>query len=224
MTLDLRRGSLIVSLPTNDATLAQAARDAGADFLKVHINVQHLASGTTFGPLAHERDRLLQILAVGLPTGLVPGEETMISPAELPQLRAMGFAFLDAFVDVLPAYLYEVGLPIIPALPHSIAPRYLEQVRALPGLWVEAAIVAPQEYGQPPVPDDFAALRIVAAATQKQLIVPTQRAIQPSDLSRYFALPEVTALTIGAVVTGADPVSLGRTTQAFRRALDQVAA
>ncbi len=202
--------------------LARAAREAGADLLKVHINVRHLASGTSFGSLAQERDRLHQILEVGLPTGLVPGEDIMVSPDELPELQAMGFAFLDAFVHVLPAFLFDVGIPIIPALPHSIDPRYLWLVRDLPGQWVEAAIVDPRGYGLPPVPEDFAALRIAGTGTRKHLIVPTQRRLLPTDLPRYFEIPEVIALTIGAVVTGSDAPSLGRATQAFRQAMDHL--
>ncbi len=203
--------------------LARAAAHAGADLLKVHINVRHRASGTEFGSLKAERDRLLEILNVGLPVGLVPGEETMATPNELPQIRAMGFAFLDAFIHVLPPYLYTAGLPVIPALPHSIARHYLIQVRDLPGEWVEAAIVAPEGYGQPPADGDFAALQTAAEVTGKRLIVPTQRQIAPADLSRYFDIPAVSAVTIGAIVTGLDPNSLARTTSAFRHALDRVA-
>lgn len=162
------------------------------------------------------------ILAIGLPTGLVPGEEIMVSPDELPELAAMGFAFLDAFVHVLPTFLFEVGIPIIPALPHSIDPRYLRLVRDLPGAWVEAAIVDPRGYGVPPAPEDFAALRVVATETGKRLIIPSQRRLRPDDLPRYFEIPGVTALTIGAVVTGADTRSLGEATQAFRQALDRL--
>ncbi len=146
----------------------------------------------------------------------------MVSPDELPELSGMGLAFLDAFVHVLPAFLFEVGVPIIPALPHSIDPRYLRLVRDLPGQWVEAAIVDPRGYGLPTAPEDFAALRIVGTETKKQLIVPTQRRILPTDLPRYFEIPGMTALTIGAIVTGADPRSLGRATHAFREAMDRV--
>ncbi len=222
MLLPLRRGGLIVSLPRNEVELAKAAREAGADLLKVHVNVRHLASGTDFGSLAHERDRLMDILAVGLPTGLVPGEETMVAPKEMPQIRAMGFAFLDAFVDVMPSYLYDAGLPVVPALPHSIDPRYLNQARDLPGEWVEAAVVPREGYGQPPTPEDFAALRTAAEVTAKRLIVPTQRRVAPTDLPRYFEIPAVAAVTIGAIVTGTDPVSLARVTNAFRRELDRL--
>jgi len=83
------RPLLIVSLPRNDVTLAVAAKESGAHVLKVHVNVRHLASGTVFGSLPEERPQLEKILALGLPTGLVPGEEQMIAPEEISVIRRM---------------------------------------------------------------------------------------------------------------------------------------
>ncbi|MDR7450759.1 MAG: hypothetical protein QN141_02435 [Armatimonadota bacterium] len=222
MMIPDRRPLLIVSLPRNDPALAAAARQGGADVLKVHVNVRHLASGTVFGTLAQERPRLEQILAFGLPTGLVPGEERMLAPEEMPEIRRMGFAFLDAFVDTIQPHLYEAGIPVIPALPHSADDRFLERSRDLPGDWVEAAVVAPDGYGKPPEKADFVALRKVGKATRKRLIVPSQRWITPAHAVRYFGIPQVTALMIGAVVTGMEAKSLGAATAAFRRALDRL--
>lgn len=217
-----RRPLLIVSLPRNDPALAAAARDGGADVLKVHVNVRHLASGTVFGSLAEERPRLEQILALGLPTGLVPGEDAMVAPEEMPAIRALGFAFLDVSVASLAPHLYDAGIPVVPALLHSADPRHLVAARDLPGQWVEAAVVSPQGYGLPPAPADFDQLRRVGEVTGKRLIVPTQRRIAPADVGRYFAIPQVWALMIGAVVTGTDARSLGDATAAFRRALDRL--
>lgn len=219
-----RRPLLIVSLPRNDIALAHAAKDAGADVLKVHVNVRHLASGTVFGSLAEERSRLEPILALGLPTGLVPGEEQMLRPEEMPEIRRMGFAFLDAFVDTIRPHLFEAGIPVVPALPHSSDERYLVQARDAPGEWVEAAVVPPAGYGKPPEPWDFTTLRRVGEITGKRLIVPSQRRIAPADAQRYFEIAAVTALMIGAIVTGAKPETLGRATAAFRKALDRLAA
>src|SRR3989304_4413597 len=91
-----RRARRTGTLPRNDAALAKAAASAGADLLKVHLNVHHRASGTRFGSLEDEEDRLDAILKVGVPTGLVPGEEIMVTREEIPRLRR--FAFLDAYV------------------------------------------------------------------------------------------------------------------------------
>jgi len=213
-----RRGLLIVSLPRNDAALARAAADAGADLLKVHINVHHRASGTRFGSFDDEEENLNEVLAVGLPTGLVPGEEAMVTPDELPRLRR--FAFLDAYITRLPLFLYDTGVPVIPAIPHDYPPDALGALGALPGEWLEAALVPPQGYGLDPVADDLVALARLGRLSRRRMIVPTQRKIRPDDLGRYFAIPEVWAVMIGAIVTGRTARGIARATEAFRRALD----
>jgi hypothetical protein len=213
-----RRGTLIVSLPRNDVDLARAAASAGADGLKVHLNVQHRASGTRFGSLDEEEPGLGAILDLGVPTGLVPGEDSMVLPAELPRLRR--FAFLDAYVHRLPIFLYDAGVPVIPAVPHDFPPERFPSLRTLPGEWLEAALVHPDGYGRDPVAADLAAYALLGTTTMKRLIVPTQRRVRPADLGRYFAIPEIWAIMIGAVVTGRTPRSVGETAEAFRRALD----
>jgi hypothetical protein len=215
-----RRGLLIVSLPRNDPALARAAASAGADLLKVHVNVRHRASGTRFGSLDDEAEALEAILAVGPPVGLVPGEEEMVTPDDLPRLRR--FAFLDAYVTRLPLFLYDAGVPVIPAIPHDYPVAAFGSLAALPGDWLEAALVPPEEYGRPPVAGDLVALAHVGAVTRRHLIVPSQRRMRPEDLPRYLAVPYVWAIMIGAVVTGRTARSVGRATEAFRRALDAV--
>ncbi len=213
-----RRGLLIVSLPRNDMALARAAADAGADLLKVHINVHHRASGTRFGSLDDEEENLNEVLAVGLPTGLVPGEEAMVTFDELLRLRR--FAFLDAYINRLPLFLYDVGVPVIPAIPHDYPPDALGALGALPGEWLEAALVPPQGYGLDPVAEDLVALAGLGQLARRHMIVPTQRKIRPEDLGRYFAIPDVWAIMIGVVVTGRTARRIGRATASFRRALD----
>lgn len=217
-----RRGLLVVSLPRNERDLAQAAVDGGADLLKVHVNVRHRAAGTVFGSLGEEMDRLNAILELGLPTGLVPGEERMVAPGDLPLLRR--FAFLDAYLTHLPLFLYAAGVPVIPAIPHDYPAEALTFLRHLPGEWAEAALVPPEEYGRPPEEEDFAALARAGESSARRLIVPTQRRIRPEDLERYFALPAVWAVMIGVVVTGADPGGIRSATEAFRRRLEQIFA
>lgn len=212
-----RRGLLIVSLPRNDSALARAAVDGGADLLKVHVNVRHQAAGTVFGSLREEMDRLDAILAVGKPTGLVPGEEEMVTQEEVPLLHR--FAFLDAYLTHLPLYLYAAGVPVVPAIPHDYPPEALPFLRRLPGEWAEAALVPPDGYGRPPVAGDLVALERVGDLSGRRLIVPTQRRIHPDDLGRYFELPAVWAVMIGAIVTGVGAASIEKTTRAFRQGL-----
>ncbi len=213
-----RRGILIVSLPRNDGGLARAAAEAGADMLKVHVNVHHRASGERFGSLDEEEEGLEAVLRVGLPTGLVPGEEAMVALEQLPRLRR--FAFLDAYVTRLPLFLYDAGVPVIPAVPHDYPPEMLGSLGALPGDWLEAALVPPHCYGLDPTADDLVALARLGALTRRRLIVPSQRRIRPEDLVRYLEIPEVWAMMIGVVVTGRTARGIGRATSAFRLALD----
>ncbi len=213
-----RRGLLIVSLPSNDAALARAAAEAGADLLKVHVNVRHRASGTRFGTLDEEEGRIDGVFGAGLPVGLVPGEEAMVAQEQVPRLRR--FAFLDAYVTHLPLFLYDAGVPVVPAIPHDYPSEMYGSIDALPGGWLEAALVPPEGYGLDPTADDLVAIARLGAVTRRRLIVPTQRRIRPEDLERYFAISHVWAVMIGAVVTGATAAALGRATAAFRRALD----
>lgn len=215
-----RRGLLIVSLPRNDEELARAAIEGGADLLKVHVNVHHRASGTLFGALAEEMDRLGSILDLGTPTGLVPGEEEMVRQDEVPQLRR--FAFLDAYLTHLPLYLYAAGVPVVPAIPHDFPADALPFLRRLPGEWAEAALVPPDGYGRPPTAADLVALERAGELSGRRLIVPTQRRMHPDDLGRYFELPAVWSVMIGAIVTGVGAVGLGKATGAFRQALDSL--
>ena len=215
-----RRGLLIVSLPRNERELARAAIDGGADLLKVHVNVHHHASGTTFGTLAAERLGLEAILDLGTPTGLVPGEEEMVGQDEVPQLRR--FAFLDAYLTHLPLYLYTAGVPVVPAIPHDFPPDGLPFLRRLPGDWAEASLVHPDGYGRPPTAADLVALARAGDLSGRRLIVPTQRRMHPDDLGRYFELPAVWAVMIGAIVTGAGAAGIEKTTGAFRQGLDRL--
>jgi hypothetical protein len=148
----------------------------------------------------------------------------MIEPEEISDIRRMGFAFLDAFIDTIRAYFYEADIPVVPALPHTSDEMYVSRARGLPGEWIEAAVVPATGYGRPPEPSDFRALRRVGNSTGKHLIVPTQRRVVPADVSKYFEIPQVRALMIGAIVTGDTPSGVATATTAFRHAIDRIPA
>ena len=89
------RLAVLVSLPRNDAALAEEARDAGAQGLKIHVNVEHRASGNSFGTVEEERAALEGILGTGVPTGLVVGAGS-VSKEQMRAATGMGFAYFDA--------------------------------------------------------------------------------------------------------------------------------
>ena len=59
--LNQKRPALIASLPGNRLDLAKAAVECGADVVKVHMNVQHRASGLHFGTFEVDKETLQEI-------------------------------------------------------------------------------------------------------------------------------------------------------------------
>jgi hypothetical protein len=220
LTLLRDRTRLIVSLPANAPALAQAAAEAGADALKVHINVRHEASGTVFGSLAEEEEKLEGILALGLPTGIVPGVAASLpSPDDMHQLEAMGVDFFDLYDHDMPLWLARwQGMTRGIAASHTTPAESIAEFDGMGFELLEAAIIPHDGYGQPLTAADLAVYRRVRRATKLPMIVPTQRAIQPEDVPMLAGLG-VNAIMIGAIVTGREPASVARATDRFAAAL-----
>ena len=216
-----QRPALIVSLPENSLELAKAARAGGADALKVHINVLHEASGTRFGTLAEEDPRLEQILALGLPTGLVAGGgERVATPSEMRRIVSLGFDFVDLYAHHWPAWmLREKEVTKVAAVDASYQPQMVSALMLLGFEALEAAIVPPEGYRQPLTARDLAGYRLLRAATIKPIIVPTQRKLSPAEVPLLTRELGLNAVMIGAVVTGKDPRSLERAAARFKKAL-----
>jgi hypothetical protein len=210
------RPRLIVSLPVNSPALARAAAEAGAEALKVHINVRHEASGTAFGPLAEERGNLTRILAVGLPTGIVPGAAgTLPSPDDMHELEAMGVDFFDLYDHDMPLWLARwQGMTRAVAISQATPLEAVADFAAMGFEMLEAAIIPHEGYGQPLSVADVMAYRRMRQTTKLPIIVPTQRAIQPDELPALLAIG-INAIMIGAMVTGKEAGSLGRATERF---------
>lgn len=214
---------LIASLPRNDPALARAALDGGADVLKVHINVQHHASGTRFGSFAEERPALAQILdlAGARPCGIVPGATAELDAAELRALAEHGFDFLSLYLrhaapDRLPP---AQRLARMLALAHDDPPDLAGSLDQLPIQVCEVSIMAPDTYGQPLTYHDLARYAAIRRATRLPLVVPTQRRISPAAIPDLLRIG-IEGVMIGAVVAGTTVASWRDATAAFRRAID----
>jgi hypothetical protein len=216
MQLPSSRPAVLVSLPRNDVALALAAQRAGADGLKVHINVQHRASGTTFGALADERDQLAQILAVGLPTGLVAGGSCAVSTSDMVAAQEMGFDYFDVYAADAPATYVEACGEVTPMV--ALGPGDgAEQARALVSRGVQAlelSTLEPERYGTPLSLATLARLETVTDGVDVPVVVPTQHRIQPADV-RLLHEAGAAAVLLGAVVTGDDAADLAKRITAF---------
>ena len=219
----LQRGSqLIMSLPANDADMARAATDGGADMLKVHIRVHHAASGTRFGTLAEERARLEKILDIFPgPVGIVAGAEEPATLEEMGHLRRMGFDFFDLYASHMPAWMWRIvnfGKAVALDAQYTV-----HQAIALENLGadiIEAAIIPHDGYGKPLTVADLANYRDLHDTVDVPIIVPTQRAITPEEASLITGECGIQGLMIGAIVTGVTPKEIEQSVRRFKAALN----
>ncbi|KIL38935.1 hypothetical protein SD70_23050 [Gordoniibacillus kamchatkensis] len=213
---------LFVSLAANDAALARAALDEGADGLKVHMNVGHRASGNSFGPLADYRDTFREIRSLfDGPLGIVPGGSIeAIRPQEIDELPEIGIDFFSIYAWHMPSFLLKHGkLEATFAIDSGFDVRYVEAAKSFGLEALEASIVPGQEYGTPLSFADLLKYRWLAEKSGLPVIVPSQRRIVPQDVA---ALKDcgIGALLIGAVATGKTADEIKRTVHAFRNAID----
>ena len=217
------RPALLVSLPRNDLALAEAALEAGADGLKVHLNVHHHASGTHFGSWTEEREAIEATLALGAPVGIVPGtRECMITPGEAEALESAGVDFVDAYLQDMPDWLPEQAreMSVMAALGWTDAAGGWD-LGPLQGRCslLEASVVPPDGYGAPLQAEDLVAYAAIARRHPGlPALVPTQRALEPHQVAEVLATG-MRGILIGAIVTGRTPESLARATGHFAAAV-----
>lgn len=224
---------LVVSLPRNDIELARAAAQAGAQALKLHMNVHHSASGTTFGSFAEEAAKVREIIAaVDIPVGLMPGADPALLPtaAELSELAGAGLNFVDIYVEHMPLWFLDLPLRLVVALSsfdgfleppyyttHFMWPPEKNENRIA---MCEASIFPKADYGKPFTYADFRRLRILQEYIDAPIMVPTQKHITPDD-ARWLKRTGTAALMIGAVVTGLDADGIANTTRTYRAVCDE---
>lgn len=224
---------LIVSLPRNDIELARAAADNGADAVKLHMNVEHRASGTRFGSYAEEHETLREIIdSVSCSVGLMPGAgiDNLPTREELLELHGAGLDFVDIYAKHMPLWFLELPLKLIVALDsfdgfvepaffmsHVYWPRGANRNKVF---MVEASITPPEEYGTPFSFHDARRLRILQEYVDAPMLVPTQKNITPDD-ARWLVRVGTGGLMIGAIVAGNTAQSIGEATARYRAVIDE---
>lgn len=223
--LDHRKFVLVVSLPSNDLSLAKAALEGGADAVKVHCNVWHRASGHTFGTFEENKDFLQDLIALcgDVPVGLVPGTaEVFITETELQVLKEMGLDFISAYSCNLPCFaMDDPDVTAVVAIGNDYRESELDAVRDSAIAVLEASVVRGEEYGQNLTCADLLHYSSIVKRTGKPCMIPTQKRIRPEDV-RYLCRAGCRALMIGAIVLGQNPTpeELRKITAAYRTAVD----
>ncbi|RYG59845.1 hypothetical protein EON80_25265 [bacterium] len=212
--------TLLVSLPQNDINLARAALEGGAEGLKVHINVEHFASGTRFGSLAEERNKLVGIVALaqefGASVGIVPGSGgNFASRQDFAELASIGIDYFDAYPGDAPAWVFDqTDLDIMMAAFHGGNMDEFLEFQNLGMTLCEASILPHEEYGKPLTALDLARYCNLVDFLDVPVIVPSQKLITPADVPA-LQKTGVAGLLIGAIVTGREAASLEAATRAF---------
>ena len=216
------RPALIMSLPCNDPALSRAAFEEGADVVKVHINVEHRASGTCFGRLAQERTSLEQMLAEAKgPMGLVPGGSLQAAGLDIHEAAQMGFAFFSTYIHHMPVLCPKLEPAWMAACDGSYELWEIEKLAQAGAQVLEASVMPGSEYGQPLSMRDLVRYSAIAARTDLPMVIPTQRFIRPSEVPALWNAG-MKGLMIGAVVTGRTEESIRRAVADFRNAIDRM--
>ena len=212
--------TLLVSLPRNSIELARAALRGGAQGLKVHLNVEHFASGTRFGSWDEEREVMAQIVelarAEGASVGVVPGANgAFASPDDFRGLAQIGIDYFDAYPFDCPAWALEQSdLDVMMAAFHGYDLNEFAGLEPLGMTLCEASLLGHDDYGKALTARDVARYAALCNALHVPVIVPSQPKIEPHDVP---ALRKTGArgLLIGAIVTGREADGIEAATRAF---------
>ncbi len=212
--------TLLVSLPRNDVELARAALRGGAQGLKVHVNVEHFASGTRFGSWDEERETMAQIVQVaresGASVGVVPGANgAFASPDDFRGLAGIGIDYFDAYPFDCPAWaLAQTDLDVMMAAFHGYDLAEFAGMESLGMTLCEASIWGHDDYGKALTAGDLAKYAALVGALEVPVIVPSQKKIEPQDV-RALRKTGARGLLIGAIVTGREADTIEAAARAF---------
>lgn len=213
--------TILVSLPRNDVELARAAIRGGAKGLKIHLNVQHHASGTNFGSFEEERENFACILEVAgdASVGVVPGGQPFATQDEFAALASMGVDYFDAYPGDAPAWtLTQNHLGRMLAAFEAATPQTMLALQQMGMQMCEASVVNQSQYGSMLNTLDLARYQELSGVLQTPIIVPSQKNITPADLPA-LRQTGVQGLLIGAIVTGREAETIETATRAFVEAL-----
>lgn len=211
--------TLLVSLPRNDVELAEAAFRGGAQGLKVHINVEHFASGTKFGSFEEEKAMLQKIVRVAqehsASVGIVIGGSPFATRNEFAQLAQIGIDYFDAYPAEAPGWVFEQDdLDIMLAAFHGATNDELMSLEEVDGTLCEASIVPHEEYGTPLSTLDLARYHDLSQTISAPFIVPSQKRLLPEDQT-LLQRAGARGVLIGAIVTGREAASIEAATRSF---------
>ncbi|NWQ42758.1 hypothetical protein MLOOGBEN_18810 [Bacillus sp. EB106-08-02-XG196] len=216
--------TLIVSLPENRFDLAKAAIHAGVDAVKLHVNVNHRASGNVFNSV-ESYDEIFRSIRDEFsgPLGIVPGGSFGdISQGEMEQLIALGFNFYSIYAHDKPSWMLVLDkIEKTFAISSEYDLNAIGNVKHLGVSALEASIIPGEEYGTPLTFKDVLAYNTLVQNVDIPVLVPSQRKLVPSDIP-ILAKAGVKAVMLGAIVIGHTEETIQTAIRSFRNAIDSL--
>ncbi|MEK3889419.1 hypothetical protein [Bacillus sp. FSL K6-3431] len=216
--------SLIVSIPRNEPALANAAMRAGADAIKMHVNVDHWASGNNFASTEAYVEPFRDIREqFSGPLGIVPGGSfEAIKQSELEKLSELGFNYFSIYAHHMPTWMLQLDkYEKTFAITGDYSIESLGSMHELGIAAIEASIIQAHEYGSPLTFKDILAYHYIVQNTDVPVMVPSQRLLLPSDMAPLYKAG-VKAVMLGAVVIGQTEESIERAVASFKNELDKL--
>jgi hypothetical protein len=214
--------TLIVSLPENRVELAKAAIHAGVDVIKLHVNVEHRASGNHFTSVESYFDIFRRIRdEFSGPLGIVPGGSFEdIKHEEMEQLIGLGFNFYSIYAHHHPSWMLSLNkIEKTFAISSDYSIHTIGNVGHLGVSALEASIIPGEQYGTPLTLKDVLAYNSLVQHVDVPVLVPSQRKLVPSDIP-LLAKAGVKAVMLGAIVIGHTEDSIQTAITSFRKAID----
>jgi hypothetical protein len=216
--------TLIVSLPENRVELAKAAIHAGVDAIKLHVNVEHRASGNHFTSVESYFDIFRKIRdEFSGPLGIVPGGSFEdIKQSEMEKLIGLGFNFYSIYAHHHPSWMLSLKrIDKTFAISSDYNFRSIGHVGHLGVSALEASIIPGEEYGTPLTLKDVLAYQSLVQQVDVPVLVPSQRKLVPSDIP-LLAKAGVKAVMLGAIVIGHTEDRIQSEITSFRKAIDSL--
>ncbi len=215
--------TLVVSLPDNRYDFAKAAWEAGADAIKVHINVAHNASKTQFLELDFYKDVFDHILRDSpVPVGIVIGNEVKLAEEALDEVLKMGFDFISLYGRDMPIALgYDRPIKTFYAIDAFYTLDLVKQIsQSFVSDVIEASNLNPSNYGTSLSLETLLKYQQIVQASKLPVIIPTQHHIKPSEI-KDLKLIGVKGLMIGAVVIGNSVESIFDAVKRYKESIIQ---
>ena len=215
---------LIASIPENNYEIAKAAWEAGADAVKVHINVWHRASNNTFGTLEQNHEVFSKILRdCPVPVGIVVGEDAFVAEDNVDKAIEMGFDFISLYGHHTPASLaYRKDITNFFAVNSTYT---FDEINAVSNSSfadiLEMSICLPETYGERLNEKDLVRYEYLSKHSAITTVVPTQHLVLPTDVKALHKCG-VKAVMVGAISMRKDIETISKTLKEFRKEIDKL--